>query len=266
MLNSEQALKDGNLEQALSDSQQLVRKDPANARHRIYLFQLYAVLGQWEKALTQLNVLAEMDPETLAMVQTYRETLCCETLRTEVFSGQRSPLIMGEPEPWIAMLLESLRLTADQQHSPAGELRQQAFEAAPASQGMIDDEEFDWIADADSRLGPILEAIVNGLYYWIPFNRISIIRITPPEDLRDLVWTPAHFTWANGGETVGFIPTRYSGSEHSPDSGIRLARKTEWTKLGEEAYSGLGQRVLTTDKNDHALMDIRNLHFNHTDQ
>ena len=259
MLNSEQALKDGNLEQALADSQQLVRKDPANVKHRIYLFQLYSVLGQWEKALTQLNVLADMDAATLAMVQTYRETLCCETLRAEVFAGQRSPLILGEPEPWMALLLESLRLTADKQYAKANELRQQAFEAAPATSGTIDEVEFDWLADADSRLGPVLEAIVNGLYYWIPFNRISLIRITPPEDLRDLVWTPAHFTWANGGETVGFIPTRYSDSEHSADASIRLARKTEWTELTDESFIGLGQRVLSTNKNDYALMDIREI-------
>jgi len=79
MLNSEQALKDGNLEQALADIQQLIRKDPANSKHRIYLFQLYSVLGQWEKALNQLNVLADMDASTLAMVQTYREALRCES-------------------------------------------------------------------------------------------------------------------------------------------------------------------------------------------
>jgi len=263
MLNSEQALKDGNLEQALADLQQLVRKDPANSKHRIYLFQLFSVLGQWERALNQLNVLADMDASTLEMVQTYRETLRCETLRSDVFSGQRAPLILGEPEPWIALLLESLRLAADQQLSHANDLRQQAFEAAPATSGTIDDAEFDWIADADSRLGPVLEAVVNGSYYWIPFTRISVIRISPPDDLRDLVWTPAYFTWSNGGETVGFIPTRYSGSEHCADSGIRLARKTEWTELGDGAFSGLGQRLLSTNENDYALMDIRNLHFNH---
>jgi type VI secretion system protein ImpE len=262
MLNTEQVLKEGNLEQALADIQQLVRKDPANVKHRIYLFQLFSVLGQWERALTQLNVLADMDAATLAMVQTYRETLCCETLRSEVFLGQRSPLIMGEPEPWLALLLESLRLSADGQYSHSNDLRQQAFEAAPASSGTIDGVEFDWIADADSRLGPVLEAIVNGKYYWIPFTRISIIRITPPEDLRDLVWTPAHFTWSNGGETVGFIPTRYSGSENSADSSIRLARKTEWTELGESTFIGLGQRLLSTNENDYALMDIRDLNFN----
>ena len=261
MLNSAQALKDGNIDQALADIQQLVRKDPANARHRVYLFQLFSVLGHWERALTQLNVLADMDAETLPMVQTYRETLRCEVLRGEVFSGQRSPLIFGEPEPWLALLLESLRLDLDQQHVHANDLRQQAFEGASASLGTLDNEAFDWIADADSRLGPVLEGIVNGKYYWIPFSRISAIRISAPEDLRDLVWTPVHFTWSNGGENVGFIPTRYSGSEHASDSSILLARKTEWLGLGNEAFIGLGQRMFSTNAKDYALMDIRDLRF-----
>lgn len=261
MLNCEQALKEGNLELALADLQQLIRKDPANVKHRIYLFQLYSVLGLWEKALNQLNVMADMDAATLAMVQTYRETLSCETFRSAVFSGQRSPLIMGEPEPWLALLLESLRLAADKQQIAANDLRQQAFDAAPASSGTIDDDKFSWISDADSRLGPVLETIVNGHYYWTPFNRISAISISPPEDLRDLVWTPAHFVWTNGGDAFGFIPTRYPQSESSEDSAIRLARKTEWTELSDGMFIGLGQRLLATDENDYALMDIREIKF-----
>jgi len=262
MLNNAQTLKDGNLEQALADIQQLVRKNPTDSKYRVYLFQLLSILGQWERALNQLNVLADMDVETLPMVQTYRETLRCETLRTEIFAGHKSPLIFGNPEPWIALLLESLRLTANQQYAHANDLRQQAFDTAPVTSGVIDDEAFTWIADADSRLGPILEAIVNGQYYWIPVHRISVIRITPPEDLRDLVWMPAHFTWSNGGETVGFIPTRYSSSENSTDANIRLARKTEWTEVSDDTFIGLGQRLLSTNENEYALMDIRDIKLN----
>ncbi|MFO1349473.1 MAG: hypothetical protein U1F68_01835 [Gammaproteobacteria bacterium] len=35
--------------------QEQVRKNPANAKYRVFLFQLLAVLGQWERALNQLN-------------------------------------------------------------------------------------------------------------------------------------------------------------------------------------------------------------------
>ena len=45
---------------------------------------------------------------------------------------------------------------------------------------------FEWLADADMRLGPVLEAYINGRYAWIPFARLGRIRIEAPEDLRDV--------------------------------------------------------------------------------
>jgi len=265
MLNSEQALKDGNLQQALADIQQAVRKDPTHVKNRIFLFQLLSVIGQWERALTQLNVLADMDAATLAMVQTYREALRCEVLRKEVFSGLKTPLIFGEPQQWMALLLQSLNLAAQEKYQEAQNLRNQAFDGAPATAGSIDGERFDWLADADVRLGPMLETIINGQYYWVPFQHITTIQIELPEDLRDLVWMPVHFAWQNGGEAVGFIPTRYVNSEINPEAAIQLARKTEWQEPHEGLFIGLGQRLLSTNHNDYALMDVREISFDGID-
>jgi len=261
MLNSEQALKDGNLEQALADIQMSVRKEPANVKYRIYLFQLLAVLGQWERALTQLNVLADMDAATLAMVQTYREALRCEVLRKEIFAGLKTPLIFGEPQQWIALFQQALKFTAQQKYPEAKSLREQAFELAPASAGIIDGDSFDWLADADVRIGPMLEVIINGQYYWVPFQHIKVLHIDKPADLRDVVWMPAHLLWQNGGDTVGLIPTRYPNSEIDQDSAIKLARKSEWQEPDEGLFVGLGQRLLSTNNNDYALMDVREITF-----
>jgi type VI secretion system protein ImpE len=256
---ADQRLREGRLDESLAELTEQVRKDPSNAKYRTFLFQLLVVLGQWERALTQLKVVGELDAATLAMVQAYREALQCEVLRAGVFSGQRSPLVFGEPEPWVALLLEALRWTGTGQHDRAKDLRARALEEAPATAGTIDDQRFEWIADADSRMGPMLEAIVNGRYYWIPFHRIRSVEIEEPSDLRDIVWTPVHFVWANGGEVVGMIPTRYPGSEASGDDAIRLARKTEWVEASADVYVGLGQRMFATDAGDHSLMDTRRI-------
>ncbi len=93
----------------------------------------------------------------------------------------------------------------------------------------------------------------------MPFERCARIKIEPPADLRDLVWLPAEFTWANGGEALGFIPARYAGSEMAEDSAVRLARRTEWVKIGEEAYAGLGQRVLASSADETPLFEVREL-------
>ncbi len=258
-MNNEHRLDGENLPDALSRLEDQIRSDPANAKHRIYLFQLLCVLGRWDRALNQLNVLEEMDSSSIPMVGTYREAIRCEALRAEIFAGQRSPVIFGQPEKWTALLLESLRLTADERYPQAEELRSQAFEAAPATSGTIDGENFEWIADADSRMGPILEVIINGRYTWVPFHRVCRIDIEEPTDLRDMVWLPSHFVWANGGELVGLVPTRYPGTEAGEDDQLKLSRKTEWIEAGAGTYIGRGQRMLTTDAGEYAVMNIRRI-------
>ena len=263
-------LRDGKLADTLADLQARVRSDPADAKHRIFLFELLALLGQWERALTQLEVAGELNASALAMVQTYREALRCEALRGEVFAGRRSPLVFGQPEQWVALMIEALRLDADGKHAQAEELRATALETASPTAGRLrlgaqgaaaevpgPLEPFEWIADADSRLGPVLEAVVNGRYYWIPFRNIRALRVEPPADLRDLVWMPASFQWANGGEAVGLVPTRYPGSEAAEDDAIRLARRTDWIESGPRTFTGLGQRMLATEGGEYALMDLR---------
>lgn len=262
MMQAEQSLREGRVQDALAELQAQVRKEPANAKHRIFLFQLLAVLGQWERALNQLNVLGEMDASSLPMAQTYREAIRCELLRADVFAGRRSPLVFGDPEPWVALLLEALRLIAEGHPAQAQAARDQAFEAAAATAGMLDGQPFAWLADADPRLGPVLEAIVNGRYYWIPFQRIRTIAFEQPVDLRDYIWMPAQFTWANGGETVGLIPARYPESHASTDPLVQLGRKTEWLEGEAGIYWGLGQRMLATDQGEYSLLDIRRIDLN----
>lgn len=265
-------LREGQLDEALAALQHQIRANPADAKLRVFLFQLLTVLGQWDRAQTQLNVVAEMDPQALAMAQTYRAAIQCELLRSDIFAGKRAPLVFGQPDQWIALLLEALRLTAGGKYDEAQRLRDQAFEEAPATAGSVtrraapnaDEataEPFAWIADADVRLGPVAEAIIDGRYYWVPLQHVQRLVIDPPEDLRDVVWMPAHFVWTNGGDTVALLPTRYPGSERSADASLRLSRKTDWQQAAPDVYFGLGQKMFTTDFGEFALMDVAEITF-----
>ena len=122
------SLREGNLPETLAQLQEQVRKEPANVKHRIFLFQLLSVIGDWERANTQLSVVGEMDAGALAMVQTYREALKCEVLRAEIFAGKRSPVIFGQPASWLALLIEALRLTSENRYTEARDLREMAFD------------------------------------------------------------------------------------------------------------------------------------------
>ena len=255
--DAENAVRAGDLPLALDRLQDAIRAKPEDARLRVFLFQLLCVLGRWERALSQLEVCAEMDAAAIAMRETYRDAIACERVRADVFAGIRSPMLFGEPETWIALLIESL-LRAGRGEEEAGErLRQQAFELAPTTSGSVDGKAFAWIADCDMRLGPVLEAIVNGRYYWIPFCRLARIDFEEPTDLRDAVWLPAHLRFINGGEAVALIPVRYPGSESADEGLVALARKSVWSECRPGVFCGLGQRVLATDSGEYPLLDIR---------
>src|SRR3954466_3273559 len=107
----------------LAEGQSSVRSDPANAKRRVMLFQLMVLSGQWDRALTQLYVIKEMDAEANDFVRTYREVVRCELFRKEVCAGARSPRGLGEPPQWIAALTEALRLLGEGKLSEAAAVR-----------------------------------------------------------------------------------------------------------------------------------------------
>ncbi len=136
--------------------QDQIRKQPQRSDLRIALFQTYCLMGEWGKAANQLNAIEELDKEADSLVKTYREAVRCEVYRKQVFGGQRVPLILGDPQDWIALMLEALKLDAAGHHAQAAGLRVQALESAPARPGSANGEAFEWIADADSRVGPLV--------------------------------------------------------------------------------------------------------------
>ena len=258
-MSPEESIRAGHLTQALQDLQQRIRSRPSDPKDRIFLFQVLALLGQWERAAAQLQVAGELEPANLIMVQIYRHAISAELLRARVFAGGSTPLLFGEPDAWLAGLLQGLQLLAQGHHAQAAELREQALQQAPTSAGTLNGERFEWLADADSRLGPCLEVIIDGKYMWTPIERIRRIKIEAPTDLRDLIWTQAIITWSNAGQTPALIPTRYWGTDVQPEDQLKLSRKTDWATHQGETYLGLGQRMLATDAGEYPLLEVREI-------
>ncbi len=261
-MDARQLLLDGDARGAFETLKQEVRKSPRQATLRTFLFQMFCVFGEWDRALTQLTVAAELDPLALPMAETYRTLIRCEMVRAGVFAATRTPTLFGHPLSWVPLLIEANRALVAGSHGAAAALRDQAFEQADAVGGSVDGQAFDWVADADPRLGPVMEAILDGTYYWIPMQHIGEVKIEAPADLRDQVWLPVDFKWVNGGTSVGFIPTRYPGSATADDPMLALSRRTEWVERGDadDGWAlGLGQRMFATDQSEFALMDVRHM-------
>lgn len=266
----------GDLAGALASLQQQVRRQPADARLRIFLFQLLVLLRQWPRAAQQLVLCGELDAGALAMVATCREALQAEQVREAVMSGRTTPLVFGEPPAWVGLLAEALAADGRGDAAVAAVLRTRALEQAPACSGTLDGRPFAWLADADSRLGPVLEVMMRGRYGWLPLQALRRIEIDAPEDLRDLVWLPARLTFVSGGETVALLPVRYApdadadadsegegGDPAALRDARRLARRTDWIALAPQhrpdQFRGLGQRLLCTEAEERGLLEVREI-------
>ena len=258
-MDPREELRQGNVQQALGQLKQDVRKAPRDGRLRTFLFQLFCITGEWDRALTQLTVAGNSTQRRRPWSKPTARSSAVRSCATRCSAASAPPTVLGDPGTWLPLLIEATRLLATGRATEAATLRDQAFDAAPLSGGSVNDTPCEWIADADPRLGPVCEAVIEGRYVWVPYERIKAIQFEPPADLRDQVWMPARFTWGNDGEVVGFIPSRYPGSAGSPDPAIALARRTEWLEEADGWQLPLGQRMLVSDTEETALLDIRSL-------
>jgi len=246
----------------LAELQAAIRRDASNAKLRVHLFQLLCVMGNWTRALAQLQLCGQMDIKALPMAQTYREAIRCELFRTEVFAGRRTPQVMGQPPAWIGSLIDALRHDGDGQFAIAAGLRQKAMDEADPVAFSVDGQAVEWLADADSRLGPVLEVIANGQYYWLPLESCKGISIETPVDLRDKVWAAAEVLLPNEGCVPVLIPARYAGTveaEGAQGDDLRRGRLTEWREAADGMWFGLGQRTWTSDVGEHPIYDTRKI-------
>ena len=221
-MDAQQLISEGQLGAALTALQDQIRKDPSNAKYRTFLFQLLCVQGQWNRALTQLNVAAELDAATLPMAQTYREAIQCEALRDDIFAGKRLPVVFGEPVAWIA-------LVADARVGPVLEV--------------IMNGRYIWVpVQHVSRIDIEAPADLRDKV-WMPAT---------------FTWTNGASTVGLIPTRYAGTVQAAAGADAAVQNELLLARRTEWSAAG----AGAGQRMFATDAADYALMDVRSIEFN----
>jgi type VI secretion system protein ImpE len=261
LADADQLLRDGDVAGARAALVDIVRSRPSDEKARMFLFQLLAVLGEWDKAKNQLGLLAQLSGEAQMLAVTYNQAIDAEKLRAEVFAGKADmPLLLGQGG-WAEGLASGVSLIARGDHDGADTAREAAFEAAPDTPGSIEGERFEWIADADARFGPAFEAIVGGKYGLIAFDQVTGITSDGPQDLRDIVWYPVQIAFRNGQSAAAFLPARYPGSELSTQVNEQLGRATGWTDC-EWGQQGSGQRLWSfSEGEDRGLLSLRELAF-----
>jgi type VI secretion system protein ImpE len=258
---ADQLLRSGDLDGARKALVEIVRSRPSDIEARLFLFQLMAVVGEWDKARTQLTTLAQLSPEAQMLSVAYGQALEAEKFRSAVFAGEITAPILTREADWAKDIAEAIRLGANGEVDAADEARERAFEAAPDTPGTLDGVAFDWISDADSRFGPTFEAIVAGQWGLVPFAVVEKITSEGPRDLRDIVWYPAQIAWRTGQSVAALLPSRYPGSDAATDPAEKLGRATGW-EAGPAGEVGRGQHLLSlSGGEEQGLLSLRQLSF-----
>jgi type VI secretion system protein ImpE len=266
LATADDLLRGGDLDGARQALVEIVRARPADAEARMFLFQLLALLGEWDKARRQLDTLAQLSPEASMLAAAYGQAIDAEGVRAAFFNDGGGEVHIhgsgqGGGSPWLTDLAESLSHFATGNADAGDAARERAFEAAPDRPGTIDGTAFDWLADADGRFGPALEAIIGGRWGIVGFDQIASIKSTGARDLRDIIWYPVQIMFTAGQSVAAMLPARYPLSEASPDPMVRLARTTTWHDA-PSGEAGLGQRLLgLSDGDERGLIGVREIVF-----
>ncbi|SPB15128.1 virulence protein, SciE type [Caballeronia novacaledonica] len=241
-------------EQQIQEAEAKIRAQPASAAHRWALFQLLCMTGDWTRAIQQLQLWAKLGKEQDRMAQVFRDLIRAECWRAKVMTGEERPSFVLEPPAWVEGLAEALRLSAEGRIDEADATREAALDAAPLTVARTPQGIAEWVADSDSRLGPVFEIVTAGHYRWVPFADIATWHVTPPSALIDLVWAPCVLTLVDGSIVRGFVPARYAGSESGSDA-IRRGRETLWRESGRTGVIALGRKTWATAQGDFGVFD-----------
>lgn len=236
-----------------------IRAEPLAASHRMALVQLRLVQGEYAKALQQLQLASQFDPELAPEAQLIRMLVRAEQSREAVFGGKILPDLLLSPPAWLEGMIGALRQDSDE----AARTRQAALSEAPPSKGRHGESSaFEWIADGDERLGPTLEIILGGTYCWVPFEQVESLEIPVPQKAMELVWAPVDFTLAGHPAKIAYMPSRYIPPP--PDvcvDALLTGAETTWWELPEGTWCGYGRRTWIVDGEPLGMFEAGRLRF-----
>ena len=127
--------------------------------------------------------------------------------------------------------------------------------------GRLGDDRFEDFRDSDDALAGVLEAFDRGVYYWIPWEDIQFLDVSPPRSVRDLIWAPARIALVQGVLGQIYLPCLYPGSAAQADDLIRLGRKTDWVDAGCGLSRGVGLKTFLVDDAFRTIFELQDLHF-----
>jgi len=257
------------LARELEDINAAVRAQPLVASHRLALARLRLVQGEYSKALKQLQLACQFDAELEPEAHLVRMLVRAEQVREAVFDGKVLPDLMTAAPAWLEKLMGALREGGEK----AAAMRQEALSEAPPSKGYYagtnreaEPFPFEWIADGDERLGPVIEVIVGGTYYWVPFDKVESLVIPPPKHSMELVWATIELKLVGQPTSnIAYMPARYISSQEERSDALLIGTETTWQELPGGSWRGHGRRAWYVDGELLSMFEAGRISIDHAE-
>lgn len=248
----------------MEDISAAIRAEPLAASHRLALARLKLVQGEYPKALQQLQLACQFDAGLEPEAQLVRMLVRAEQIREAVFDGKILPDLLSAAPPWLEKLIGALRGDGEK----AMAMRQEALSEAPPSKGYYGESElspFEWIADGDGRLGPVIEIILGGIYYWVPFDKVESLHVPAPKRVMELVWSPVDLKLAGyPASSIAYMPARYIPPREECTDALLAGTETVWKELpGSVGWQGYGRRVWYVDGEPLGMFEAGRISLEH---
>ncbi|MGF1578002.1 MAG: type VI secretion system accessory protein TagJ [Gemmataceae bacterium] len=258
-MNATELFEAGQLQDAIDAQIQQVKAAPTDQAARLFLFELAAFAGDLDRAEKQIGAINYDKLEHQTAVEWYQYLIQSERLRRLCFAEGVTPEFMTPPPEHILFRLEVINLVRENQFDQAKATWEQANAQSPTIRGVLNEEPFEGLRDANDLCPTFLEVMAYGKYCWVPFEQLKEVRLEPPQYPRDIIWPLAKLSIHDVGTIQAFLPALYPSSWEHDDDRVKLGRMTDWKEYPNGLVGGVGLRLFDVADKELTLLDWRHL-------
>lgn len=258
--------RDGKLDEAIEAQTALVRDKPTDPEARAFLAEMHMIVGAYDKADRQLDLLSTQHTNLAVAVALSRQLVRAAMARREVFEKGRAPEVATDPGPSVEAALRALIELRDGRAAEAAAILAEAEEKRPRVAGRLGEggAAFDDFRDADDLCAGFVEVLTTtGKYLWIPTDKIDLMVFEKPARPRDIVWRQCAMDVRGGPEGVVYVPSTYPTAPAGGDvDACRLGRTTDWTGGEGSPMRGIGLRLFLVGDDGASFDELSTVEFN----
>lgn len=249
-------LSSGQLDEAITQAQDILRKDPSATDVRACLIELLCLDGQLERADEMLMSLAKHQPDWLAGAANLRQLMRAQHSRLALADGKLADDVVATPGDQLeALLAVNLNLTEGKPEA-ASEAARNLEAGRTDTRYRVGDQEGDF-RDCDDSLAGFFEGLgTDGHYYlwlWSDIQEVEFHAATSPVEL---IWRRASVTLKDGRQGEVFVPLTYLRSQTANQ---KLGRETDWQEHDGGLVTGLGLKTFLLGDDAVTLESVRRL-------